>query len=174
MPVQIFSQHGHQVVMSPVPMPDVYDPLRMKTGALLQFYRPSGSETVRTQGMAGNVWRHILVEIPAFSWNDFEINKCCTSGVSVKGVGIFFHHETHDGAKFPVVRSITEKGSASRQGSIATGEILLRVDGLSCRDWDSKELQNKVRSGSAMLNTCSIGGAVYYEEIKQELNRILI
>jgi hypothetical protein len=68
MPVQIFSQHGHQVVMSPVPMPNVYDPLHMKTGALLQFYRPSGSETVRTQGMAGNVWRHILVEIPAFSF----------------------------------------------------------------------------------------------------------
>jgi hypothetical protein len=115
-----------------------------------------------------------LLKFLLFPLNDFASNKCCTPGVSVTGVGIFFHHETHDGAKFPVVRSITEKGSASRQGSIATGEILLRVDGLSCRDWDSKELQNKVRSGSAMLNTCSIGGAVYYEEIQQELNRMCL
>jgi hypothetical protein len=60
------------------------------------------------------------------------------------GVGLFFERESHDGAKYPVVQDVTEKGSADREGSIKTGEILLRVDGRSCRDMTLTDLKSAV------------------------------
>ena len=60
------------------------------------------------------------------------------------GVGLFFERESHDGAKYPVVQDVTEKGSADREGSIKTGEILLRVDGQSCRDMTLTDLKSAV------------------------------
>ena len=42
------------------------------------------------------------------------------------------------------MQDVTEKGSADREGSIKTGEILLRIDGRSCRDMTLTDLKSAV------------------------------
>jgi len=60
------------------------------------------------------------------------------------GVGLFFEREMHDGSYFPVIKDITQKGSAYREGTIKTSEILLSVDGKSCREMSLTELKGAV------------------------------
>ena len=55
-------------------------------------------------------------------------------GTGQAGIGLFFEKEEYDGSMFPVVRNVTERGSAWREGSIKSGEILMNVDGRPCRD----------------------------------------
>lgn len=62
----------------------------------------------------------------------------------VTGVGVFFERDTHDGSWFPIVKDVTQKGSASREGSIKSGELLLSVDGRSCRDLSLTDLRSLV------------------------------
>ena len=61
------------------------------------------------------------------------------------GIGLFFEKESLDGSTFPVVKDITHKGSAFREGSVKTGEVLLYIDGRSCRDITLKTLKESVR-----------------------------
>jgi len=70
------------------------------------------------------------------------------------GVGLFFEREMHDGSYFPVIKDITQKGSAYREGTIKTSEILLSVDGKSCREMSLNELKGVVRTASVTLFVC--------------------
>lgn len=60
------------------------------------------------------------------------------------GVGLFFEREMHDGSFFPVIKDITHKGSAYREGTIKSGEILISVDGKSCRGMSLVEIKSSV------------------------------
>jgi len=62
----------------------------------------------------------------------------------LSGVGLFFERTLYNGSLFPVVKEITEKGSAYREGSIKTGAVLLAVDGRSCRDITLNDLKSLV------------------------------
>lgn len=73
------------------------------------------------------------------------------------GVGLFFEREMHDGSYFPVIKDITQKGSAYREGTIKTSEILLSVDGKSCREMSLTELKGAVRIASVTLFVCVFG-----------------
>lgn len=56
----------------------------------------------------------------------------------------------HDGSYFPVVKDITERGSAYREGSIKTGAIMLAVDGRSCRDITLVDLKTLVHDAACL------------------------
>ena len=73
-----------------------------------------------------------------------ERSYCLCLAFLITGVGLFFERIIHDGSLFPVVKDITEKGSAYREGSIKTGAIMLAVDGRSCRDMTLADLKNMV------------------------------
>ena len=67
----------------------------------------------------------------------------------MSGVGLFFERILYDGSLFPVVKEITERGSAYREGSIKTGAVLLAVDGHSCRDLTLADLKALVATFAA-------------------------
>ncbi|KAJ1496368.1 hypothetical protein T484DRAFT_1759600, partial [Baffinella frigidus] len=50
-------------------------------------------------------------------------------GPHLKGIGLRVDLETEDGERQFVVKSLSQKGSAARDGTIRVGDILLSVDG---------------------------------------------